>query len=64
VLGYVDPYGDTILNELQQQAAVADLDELAAFVASDKERTIWGLIRSLVETCLIQTHHYVWMIGD
>jgi hypothetical protein len=28
VLGLLDPYGDTILNALQQDAALGDLDEL------------------------------------
>jgi hypothetical protein len=64
VLGYVDPYGDTVLNALQQDAALADLDDLDALARSVEESKLINKLRSLLKDSRRAPHQYVRFVGD
>jgi hypothetical protein len=63
VLHFVDPYGDTVLNSIQQEAALLDVDELKSFATTESERSIVEeLRRCLAEAMKAGT--YIKFIGD
>jgi hypothetical protein len=64
VLSYVDPYGNTILNALQQDAALADLDELDSLAQSPEESLILDKLKSLLTLSRRAPHQYVRFMGD
>jgi hypothetical protein len=63
-LAYIDPYGDTTLNALQQDAAMADIDDLKQLARSDVERKLLDDLRNFLKTSLSQRRVYVRLIGD
>jgi hypothetical protein len=64
VLSYVDPYGDTILNALQQDAALSDLNDLDALTQSAEESNLLGELRQLLKDSRRAPHQYVRFVGD
>jgi hypothetical protein len=62
LLGYIDPYGDTIFNQIQMHDLLADIDRLAPSTAI-AERGI-ARLRRLAETCRDGVHLYLCFIGD
>jgi hypothetical protein len=63
ILGYVDAYGDTTLNSLQQEAAIVDVDELNEIANSLIEREILSKFKASLVTAMEQ-QYYVRIIGD
>jgi hypothetical protein len=53
-LAYIDPYGMTILNALQQDAAMADIDDLEQLAQSDVEKRLLDDLRNFFKTSLSQ----------
>jgi hypothetical protein len=64
VLGYIDAYGDTTLNELQQHAALDDLADLKTLATSAQDNDIIDRFRTIIKQSLDQPHRYVKLIGD
>jgi hypothetical protein len=62
-LRFVDPYGDTVFNQLQLPELREDLRLLRTICDPEHESTIRG-IESLVEQCLSNGFLYLKMIGD
>lgn len=62
-LRFVDPYGDTVFNQLQLPELSEDLRLLRTMCDPENESTIRG-IESLVEKCLSNGFLYLKMIGD
>ena len=63
VLGYVDAYGDTTLNSLQQEAAIADVEDLNELAKSADEREVLSKFRASLVAAMDE-QHYVRIIGD
>ncbi|MGW2837992.1 hypothetical protein ACWCWD_09365 [Streptomyces sp. NPDC001493] len=63
-LGRVDPYGDTLFNEQQAQAALRSVPDLLERCSTPSRtaavRDLEGLLRSCSET----PGSYLWFVGD
>jgi hypothetical protein len=62
LIGYIDPYGDTIFNGLQMADLLDDLHRLQT--AKPIESRGLERLRRLAELCRDGVHLYVWFIGD
>ena len=63
-LRFVDPYGDTVFNQLQIPVLIGELEAVAARAgAGDLVSTVAGLI-AFLRQCDEQAHTYVKVIGD
>lgn len=63
ILGHIDPYGDTILNEMQVRSL---LKEIARLGPGDKLVPV-QFRASLVDLCeksLVHPHRFLWFIGE
>jgi hypothetical protein len=63
VLAYIDPYGDTTFNSLQQTAAIEDIDKLSTLIQSEEEREILAKFKSSLEIAK-RMQRYLRIIGD
>jgi hypothetical protein len=64
-LRFIDPYGDTIFNNLQAGTLRRELlAVLEAAADMNVDRETIGRVVDLVERCGDGTHLYVWFIGD
>ena len=63
LLGYVDPYGDTVFNQLQCADVLGDVEKLGE-VASPHQRQLLAQVRELVQRCKREVHEYVKLYGD
>jgi len=63
-LKYVDPYGDTLFNQLQIPMVCADLDLLEKVSSNEETLRLIKKLKSLCEKCLSEPHLYLKFIGD
>ena len=61
---YVDPYGNTILNALQEEAALADLEVLNSLPETADEHALISQLRDLLRESRSSSHQYVKFVGD
>lgn len=64
VLNYVDPYGDTVLNALQQDAALSDIAKLSALTQGVEEAEFLKSLTALFSHARRVPHQYVRFVGD
>jgi hypothetical protein len=64
LLKYVDPYGDTIFNNMQMPDLLSDIERLSQMGVAPVERRGLSRLRALAELCREGVHLYVWFIGD
>jgi|SRR5580704_12005821 hypothetical protein len=62
LLQFVDPYGDTIFNEKQTRHLIEELKTVIATAANPEERALLEQVKDLAEQ--IDTHLYLWFVGD
>lgn len=62
LIGYIDPYGDTVFNGRQMTELLGDLDRLQT--AKPVESRGLERLRRLAELCRDGVDLYVWFIGD
>ncbi|WUD70382.1 hypothetical protein OG937_45360 [Streptomyces sp. NBC_00510] len=63
-LGWVDPYGDTLLNEQEAQVASADVAELAKDCGDEQQKAALLDLAKLLEACVATPGSYLWFMGD
>ncbi len=64
LLRYVDPYGDTVFNQLQMDDLLRDIDTAEHLASSDVERRGLDRLRVIAQRCRSSVHLYVWFVGD
>ena len=64
LLGFIDPYGDTIFNGVQMQLFLQEWDRLLKKTVNEDYLHLLRQIRSSAERCESGTHLYVRFIGD
>ena len=63
-LGVVDPWGDTVFNQVQMPYLLEDLDRLDLKGATETQREGIRRLRLMAEHCRDNVHLYVKFIGD
>jgi hypothetical protein len=63
-LRFVDPYGDTIFNQLQLPVLLKEWEHLTQLSSNDAERHAMQAVRDLLEYCLAEPHRYLRFYGD
>ncbi len=63
-LGWVDPYGDTLFNEQEAQAARQEAGTLAQRCADEQQRAALLDLVELLEACAATPGSYLWFMGD
>ncbi len=64
MLSWLDPYGDTVFNQLQMPAFLDDWSRIRAFIAGDRDAETWRRVRDLAERCAREPHVYLRFTGD
>jgi hypothetical protein len=62
-LRWIDPYGDTVFNQLQAAALVGELETARPGAPASDVESLDRLIE-LARACAEGVHLYVWCIGD
>ncbi|WP_030685603.1 hypothetical protein [Streptomyces sp. NRRL B-1347] len=63
-LGRVDPYGDTLFNEQQAQAALREVPELFEDCSGPSHRAAVLDLQQLLRSCSQTPGSYLWFVGD
>ena len=63
-LRYVDPYGDTVFNRLQQVRLVDELELLKRLAQSPQESELLDDITSFVALARAEPHQYLRFVGE
>jgi hypothetical protein len=63
-LGWIDPYGDTLFNEQEAQAARQEVTALAQRCTDDRQRAALLDLAELLEACAATPGSYLWFMGD
>lgn len=64
LLGYVDPYGNTIFNRLQMKQFLAEWDHVAERARTAEEKALVAGVKALAQRCEAGVHLYLKFIGD
>jgi hypothetical protein len=63
-LRFIDPYGDTVFNQIHIATFLAELERISVAATTDQERRLLESIRELAERCRSEPHLYVKFYGD
>nr|WP_308430609.1 S1 RNA-binding domain-containing protein [Streptomyces aurantiogriseus] len=63
-LGWIDPYGDTLFNEQEAQAALQEVAALAQQCTDEHQKAALLDLAELLEACAATPGSYLWFIGD
>jgi|SRR6516162_8627554 len=63
-LDVIDPYGDTVFNQLQIPYLLEDLARLDRSTATEVEERGLRRLEALAQACLDDIRLYLWFIGD
>jgi hypothetical protein len=64
LLGFIDPYGDTVFNRLQMDQFLAEWKTVADRATTEEERVLVTGVGALAERCKAGVHLYLKFIGD
>ena len=64
LLCYIDPYGNTIFNQLQMSTFLFEWENIKNNAKTPDEITAWLKIKQLAERCKKGPHLYLCFIGD
>lgn len=64
ILSYVDPYGDTIFNQLQVSQLCIELSLLKKMMENDHDQLIVEQLELLCKKSLVEPHLYLKFLGD
>lgn len=64
LIGFIDPYGNTVFNRLQMAKFLDEWDVLTAKVSSESERAYLGKISALARRVAREPHLYLKFEGD
>lgn len=63
-LGWVDPYGDTLFNEQEAEAARHEVAGLIQRCADERQKAALCDLAGLLELCAATPGSYLWFVGD
>ena len=63
-LTFIDPYGDTVFNQLQMETCLVELERIAAKATTDQERDLLDGVKRLMDRCRSEQHVYLKFYGD
>ncbi|MFC0539920.1 hypothetical protein [Kutzneria chonburiensis] len=63
-LAAIDPYGDTLYNEQQAEAALKEVRQLEDLCTTDGEREAVGALRGMLAECAGTPGSYLMFVGD
>lgn len=63
-LGWVDPYGDTLFNEQEAQAACQEVAALIQRCTDERCKAALLDLAELLEACSATPGSYLWFMGD
>ncbi|WP_234433547.1 hypothetical protein [Streptomyces rimosus] len=63
-LAWVDPYGDTLFNEQEAQAALPEATELIERCTDASQKAALQDLAPLLERCAATPGSYLWFMGD
>ncbi|OKJ14069.1 hypothetical protein [Kitasatospora sp. CB01950] len=64
VLGRVDPYRDTVINEQEAEVARREVAVLIENAATEHQRSALLDLAAMLEACAATPGSYLWFIGD
>jgi hypothetical protein len=63
-LRFIDPYGDTVFNNLQMNTLIDEIDRVLTKATKAPERELLRKLRALAERCRAEIHMYLKFYGD
>ncbi len=63
-LRFIDPYGDTVFNQLQMELFLSELRRIREAAQSEEQRVFLDRIESLANQCKAGQHLYLKFYGD
>jgi hypothetical protein len=63
-LQFIDPYGDTIFNQLQVIQLKKELMETHDKTENEEQHNLFIKIEAMIENCLLKPHQYLKFYGD
>jgi hypothetical protein len=64
LLCYINPYGDTVFNELQMDVFLSEWERIRGVAETPEQVEAWTSIRDLARKCKEEAHFYLRFIGD
>jgi hypothetical protein len=64
LLCYIDPYGNTVFNQLQMETFLAEWDKIRREAKTQDETAAWSSVKQLATRCKDEVHLYIRFIGD
>jgi hypothetical protein len=64
LLGFIDPYGNTIFNGTQMQTFLPEWDALVQGVMNEQDLEFLHKVRAMAERCKAEPHIFLRFIGD
>lgn len=64
LINYIDPYGNTVFNQVQMPTVIAEFERLSKYVERPFEKRGLETVIRLARICEKEVHHYLVFIGD
>ena len=64
LLTFLDPYGDTVFNQLQAGQVLQELDCIRERLTNDADLRLLGRVIGLAQRCASTPHMYLRFLGD
>jgi len=64
LLRYIDPYGNTIFNQLQMDTFLTEWEKIHSEAKAQDEATAWSTVKQWANRCKNEVHLYLRFIGD
>ena len=64
MLGFIDPYGDTLFNGLQMQLFIPEWDRVMRNVTDEADVEFLSKVRLMAERCMKDPHTFLRFVGD
>jgi hypothetical protein len=64
MLGFIDPYGNTLFNSAQMQLFIPEWDRLMRNVTDQEDLRFLQKVREMAESCKAKPHTFLRFVGD
>jgi len=64
MLGFIDPYGNTLFNGVQMQLFILEWDRLMRNVTDKEDSRFLQKVREMAERCKAEPHLFLRFVGD
>jgi len=64
MLGFIDPYGNTLFSGVQMQLFIPEWDRLTESVTDDDDQKFLLKVREMAERCMNQPQTFLRFVGD